>query len=96
MNRRTLLAHCAAGLAGASIFDGSTYAGLGTRGLYDPQRELDVDAPTLSGALFAWDMITDQGQAIASGLYIFAVEDKATGKRTIGKFLIVKSDREGF
>ena len=26
MNRRTLLAHCAAGLAGASIFDGSTYA----------------------------------------------------------------------
>jgi hypothetical protein len=76
-------------------FDGSTYSGQGVRGLYDPRRELDVDAPTLSGTTFAWDLITHQGQAAATGLYLYSVEDK-TGKRprTVGKFLIVKSDRE--
>jgi hypothetical protein len=77
-------------------FDGSTYRGQGARGIYDPSRELDVDAPTLSGATFGWDMISREGQAVASGLYLFAVEDAATGEREVGKFLIVKSDREEF
>lgn len=76
-------------------FDGATYAGEGTRGLYDPSRELDVEAPTLSGTTCAWNLITRGGQAAATGLYLYSVEDQ-TGKRprAVGKFLIVKSDRE--
>ena len=77
-------------------FDGASYQGLGARGLYDPRQDLDTDAPALSGASFAWNLITAQGQAIASGLYLWAVEDLDGGRVERGKFLVVKSDREGF
>lgn len=87
-------------LSGDLVFDtdfnGANYHGEGSRGIYDPQRELDVGPPTLSGASYGWDLISRHGQAVASGLYLYSVEDKDTGKRTIGKFLIVKSDRENF
>lgn len=75
-------------------FDGSTYHGEGTRGLYDPRQDLDVSPPALSGASYAWNLITDQGQALATGLYVFSVEDLDTGRVSRGKFLVVKSDRE--
>jgi hypothetical protein len=75
-------------------FEGATYRGAGARGLYDPRTDLDVDAPWLSGATYAWNMITREGQAAATGLYLFSVEDLASGKVSRGKFLIVKSDRE--
>ncbi len=54
-----------------------------------------MPAPTLSGATYAWNLITREGQAAATGLYLYSVEDKS-GKRAraVGKFLIVKSDRE--
>ena len=74
-------------------FDGATYHGEGTRGLYNPAGGLG--APSLSGTTMAWNMITTEGQAIATGLYLFSVENRANGKTTIGKFLVVKSDREG-
>jgi hypothetical protein len=77
-------------------FDGSSYRGEGARGVYDPKRDIGVDPPTLSGTTYAWDMVSRQGQAVATGLYIYSVEDHANGKRTVGKFLIVKSDREQF
>jgi len=77
-------------------FDGDRYQGGGARGIYDPRRELDVPPPTLSGATFGWDLITREGQAAASGLYLFAIQDHASGERSVGKFLIVKSDREEF
>ena len=77
-------------------FDGANYHGEGARGIYDPRRELDVDPPTLSGATYGWNMVTREGQAAATGLYMFSVEDKSSGKRHIGKFLLVKSDREEF
>lgn len=73
-------------------FDGSTYDGRNARGVYDPRSDL---ATRLSGASWGWDMITRAGQAAATGLYMYSVEDRQTGKRTLGKFLIVKSDREG-
>jgi len=41
-------------------------------------------------------MITSQGQAIASGLYMWAVKDHDSGSRQTGKVLIVKSDRESY
>lgn len=75
-------------------FDGRAYTGAGTRGLYDPNRDLDTGAPALSGASYAWNLITTEGQAIASGLYLYAVEDLEGGAVSRGKFLIVKSDRE--
>lgn len=75
-------------------FDGDSYEGQGTRGLYDPRQDFDTPAPRLSGASFAWNLITGEGQAAATGLYLWAVEDLDTGKVERGKFLVVKSDRE--
>jgi hypothetical protein len=75
-------------------FDGSGYYGDGTRGVYDPAKTLGT--PILSGRSFAWNLITRQGQAIATGLYLYSVEDLVKGgKNHVGKFLVVKSDREG-
>lgn len=74
-------------------FDGATYAGEGTRGVFDPVKGLG--RPALSGTTMAWNLITREGQAIATGLYLFSVEDKANGETKRGRFLVVKSDREG-
>jgi len=76
-------------------FDGATYDGTDARGVYDPRRELDVKTVKLSGRSWAWNMITREGQAAATGLYMYSVENKDDGKRQVGRFLIVKSDREG-
>jgi len=77
-------------------FDGDTYRGEGARGLYNPSTEIGTDPPLLSGTVFAWDMITDRGQAVAAGLYLFSVRDKDSGDVQRGKFLVVKSDKETF
>ncbi|MGQ9558875.1 MAG: hypothetical protein ACUVWA_00030 [Candidatus Oleimicrobiaceae bacterium] len=42
------------------------------------------------GGLHAWDLITRNDQAIASGLYLYTVEDKQTGQTFVGKFLVIK------
>lgn len=73
-------------------FDGSTYQGQGARGIFNPANPRRV--PTLSGTTFGWNLITKEGQAVATGLYMYAVESRTNGKRHVGKFLIVKSDRE--
>ena len=75
----------------STAFNGDNYRGQNARGVYDPSRDLP---PTLSGSSFAWNLITDSSEAIATGLYIYSVEDAATHQRTVGKFLVVKSDRE--
>ena len=84
-------------LSGALIFqtdfDGTSYDGRNARGLYQPSSDLKSH---LSGTMFGWDLITREGQACATGLYLWAVEDKHSGKRQTGKFLLVKSDRENF
>ena len=77
-------------------FDGDNYHGENARGFYDPRVDLDVAPPDLSGGAFAWNLISREGQAIATGLYIFTVEDRDTGNVERGKFLVIKSDREGF
>ncbi len=43
-----------------------------------------------AGGEHAWDLITKNDQAIATGLYLFTVEDKVTGDIKRGKFLVVK------
>uniref|UniRef100_A0A832I2P3 Uncharacterized protein n=1 Tax=Eiseniibacteriota bacterium TaxID=2212470 RepID=A0A832I2P3_UNCEI len=86
-------------LAGDQVFerrfDGDAYRGDNARGVYDPRQPVTPQPPRLSGTTFAWNLITDQGQAVATGLYLFSVEDE-DGDTTVGKFLIVKSDREEF
>lgn len=73
-------------------FNGATYNGSNARGIYNPANDLPA---TLSGASFGWDLVTRRGQAAATGLYMWSVEDKSGGKTQVGKVLIVKSDREG-
>ncbi|MEO8399199.1 MAG: hypothetical protein ABI550_05205, partial [Ignavibacteriaceae bacterium] len=44
----------------------------------------------MSGGEHAWDLITDNDQAIATGLYLFTVKNELNGNIKTGKFLIVK------
>lgn len=46
--------------------------------------------PQMSGGEHAWDLITEYDQAIASGLYLFTVENLENNKIKEGKFLIIK------
>ena len=75
-------------------FDGATYSGENARGVYDPRTDRDTGAPALSRGAFAWDLITARGQAAATGLYLWVVEDRESGKVQRGRLLLVKSDRE--
>ncbi len=43
-----------------------------------------------AGGEHAWDLISKDNQAVATGLYMFTVKDAATGDIKKGKFLIVK------
>ena len=43
-----------------------------------------------AGGEHAWDLITDNDQAIATGLYLFTVKNSKTGNIKTGKFLVVK------
>ena len=45
---------------------------------------------TFSGGEHAWDLITDHDQAIATGLYLFIVENLDSGTIKRGKFAIIK------
>ncbi|MBN2009192.1 hypothetical protein JW960_07585 [candidate division KSB1 bacterium] len=46
--------------------------------------------PKFSGGEHAWDLITKDDQAVATGLYLFTVENKDTGHIKIGKFAVIK------
>ncbi|MFH0777538.1 MAG: hypothetical protein V2A71_02800 [Candidatus Eisenbacteria bacterium] len=72
-------------------FDGDTYRAEGARGVYNPGADPQGrGAPLLSGSMYAWDVISKRDQAVATGLYIFVVEDRTTGKSQVGKFLVIK------
>lgn len=43
-----------------------------------------------AGGEHAWDLVTDNDQAIATGLYLFTVKNNTTGDVKRGKFLIIK------
>ena len=66
--------------------DGLIYKGEGTRWF---QTFSGGDA-TLSGGEHAWDLISQNDQALASGMYLFSVKDLESGKTEIGKFIIIK------
>ena len=48
------------------------------------------DNVKFSGGEHAWDLITKDNQAVATGLYYFTVKDQSSGDIKKGKFLIVK------
>jgi hypothetical protein len=75
-------------------FDSATYHGANARGVYSQGRDFPIKAPQLSGSMYAWDLISRFNQAVASGLYLYSVEEVPSGKRQVGKFVIIKSDRE--
>ncbi len=61
----------------------------------DVQNINSIQGPVMSGGEHAWDLITQHDQAIASGLYLFTVEDLDShsgsfGKIKEGKFLVIK------
>lgn len=43
-----------------------------------------------AGGEHAWDLVTDNDQAIATGLYLFTAKNNRTGDIKTGKFLIIK------
>ncbi len=44
----------------------------------------------LAGGEHAWDLISQNDQALATGLYLFTVRNKETGAVHRGKFLVIK------
>ena len=44
----------------------------------------------MTGGEDTWDLLTDNDQAIATGLYLYTVKDSNTGDIKRGKFLIIK------
>jgi len=46
--------------------------------------------PQFSGGEHAWNLVTKFDQALATGLYLFSVEDNANNEVKTGKFLIIK------
>ncbi|MFC1572760.1 hypothetical protein ACFL6M_04085 [Candidatus Eisenbacteria bacterium] len=73
-------------------FDGAVYGATDVRGIYDPDDVWNParEIPVLSGGMAAWDLTSRKDQAIATGLYIFSVEDLDTGEIDRGRFLIMK------
>jgi hypothetical protein len=73
-------------------FNADTYGAQNVRGIYDPDDVWNpaADVPVLSGNMAAWDLTTREDQAIATGLYVFSVENLETGDIERGTFVIMK------
>ena len=68
--------------------DASTYNGNGIQ--WFSTFGLPGTPAQMAGGEHAWDLVTRYDQAIATGLYLFTVEDKQTGTIKRGKFLVIK------
>jgi hypothetical protein len=68
--------------------DAATYGGEGIK-WFDTFGDPNTKAQ-FAGGEHAWDLISQHDQAIATGLYLFTVEDKSTGDIKRGKFMIIK------
>ncbi len=65
----------------AATYDGSNVERLSTG--------FGVSRRALPGGEHAWDLISEHDQAIATGLYLFTIEDNH-GNSQVGKFLVIK------
>lgn len=69
------------------VHDASTYSGDDVERI---QNNGGSDQTLLPGGLHAWDLISAYDQAIATGLYLYSVENLQTGSIQTGKFLVIK------
>jgi hypothetical protein len=67
-------------------FDGRTYDASDIQGL----RTSIERSVSIAGGICAWDLISDEDQAVATGLYIYSVEDRQAGTNQLGKFMIIR------
>ncbi|MFH1278841.1 MAG: hypothetical protein ABIK65_10735 [Candidatus Eisenbacteria bacterium] len=67
-------------------FESDEYHAADVSAVNDP----DFAPPELSGGLAAWDLLTSESQTVASGLYVFSVEDRETGDVEVGKFMVIR------
>ncbi len=67
-------------------FDGRTYDAADVQGL----RTSVERTVAIPGGICAWDLVTDEDQAIATGLYMYSVEDMETGKHHVGKMMVIR------
>ena len=65
---------------------GTTYTGEGIQWF---ERFSSGDR-VFAGGEHAWDLVTQDDQALASGLYFFTVQNLSTGDIQRGKFLVIK------
>jgi hypothetical protein len=65
-------------------YDGSSIRWFRTFGSENPEDN------QFSGGEHAWDLLSKDTKIIARGMYLFSVEDLDTGKRSSGKFAIIK------
>ena len=73
-------------LVDAIDHDGQTYTGADINWF----NQFASGDKVLSGGIHGWDLVTKSDQALATGMYLFTVEDFATGKMSRGKFVIIK------
>ena len=67
-------------------YDPDAYTGVDVQGLKIGSERLIA----MPGGMCAWDLISERDQAVATGLYIFSVEDKESGKNHVGKFMVIR------
>ena len=44
----------------------------------------------MAGGEHAWDLITKYDEPIATGMYVYTVEDLSNDRVQVGKFLVIK------
>lgn len=71
------------------IYHDQSYQGEDIR-WYETFGSEDPNQNVFSGGEHAWDLLSDDTQIIARGLYLFSVEDVNTGRVYKGKFAVVK------
>ncbi|MFT4521654.1 MAG: hypothetical protein ACI8ZN_000591 [Bacteroidia bacterium] len=71
------------------IYHNGQYDGTDTRWTQTFGAEA-TDRNVYSGGEHAWDLLSENTQIIARGIYVFTVEDLDTGETSKGKFVVVK------
>jgi hypothetical protein len=72
-------------------YDAATYRGTEAAGIRPDNADLAQGRTLVTGgSMLAFDLLSDNGQEIATGLYLFAVENQDTGDKQQGKFLVLK------
>ncbi len=68
------------------VHDSDTYTGTDIQWF----EKLSSPEAVFSGGEHGWDLVTKDDQALATGLYLFTVEDLQSGEIYRGKFLVIK------